>query len=581
MPRWILSAESRLAPLLSLDLRAPKNHLVQARLRFTPKQQRTELRMPGWTPGSYLIRDYVRTLEGLEVWQGPEQLHARRLTPASWLLQLDQLGPLEVRYTIQATDLTVRTCHLNGDHGFLALAGVALEISGARWDPHELELILPEGWTAFLTLPQVDPWRWRAETFDALIDSPVEVGPHREHAFRVAGVPHRWVSWGGDPTLESTWLEDVERIGLACCRLMGEERPPGDPYLFVLHLLNEGYGGLEHNHGAVLQFSRRRLATPKGRRNLLQLVAHEYLHQWNVRRLKPAELTPVDYGEPVPVPTLWFAEGVTSYYDLLLVGSCGLCEEDDTLADLSEDLSRYLLCAGRHVQSLRDSSLEAWVKLYRQDAYSGSNQVSYYLKGAVLALVLDLHLRRHGSSLSRVLRLLWKRFGQWGGGYREENLLSAFSDQAKDLSTLLPQWLCSREDPDLMSYLRDVGLTLEAEPATQSDPGWVVESLPAVGLRLKGVARHGAAETAGLDVGDELLALDSQRLHHLEDLEPHLSARAEAAGPIQVLFCRDGQVRDTRLTPAPPGIRRWRLRRDPDANPEALARRRQWLELVP
>jgi predicted metalloprotease with PDZ domain len=154
----------------------------------------------------------------------------------------------------------------------------------------------------------------------------------------------------------------------------------------------------------VLQFSRRRLATPKGRRNLLQLVAHEYLHQWNVRRLKPAELTPVDYGEPVPVPTLWFAEGVTSYYDLLLVGSCGLCEEDDTLADLSEDLSRYLLCAGRHVQSLRDSSLEAWVKLYRQDAYSGSNQVSYYLKGAVLALVLDLHLRRHRESAQRVQR---------------------------------------------------------------------------------------------------------------------------------------------------------------------------------
>ncbi len=570
-------------PRLHLDLRRPWQHLIHVQLHVVPRQLRQELRLASWTPGSYLIRDYVRTLEGLEVWQADTRLTPQRLRPATWLLRLERLDPLLVRYSIQATELSVRTCHLNNDHGFLALAGVALEVGGQRFDPHELELSLPEGWHAFLPLPEVGPQRWIAAGFDALIDAPLEVGPHVEHGFEVAQVPHRWVSWGGDLTNDPAWLPDVERICLACCRLMGERQPPGHPYLFVLHLLEEGYGGLEHNHGAVLQFSRNRLATPQGRRNLLRLVAHEYLHQWNVRRLRPAEVTPVEYGHPNPIPTLWFAEGVTSYYDLLLPGSCGLCAESDTLQDLADELSRYLLGAGRRVQSLRDSGLEAWVKLYRQDAYSPNNQMSYYLKGSVLALVLDLHLRRVGSALSAVLRALWRDFGRWEAGYQEKDLLSAFRSQAEDLSTLLPHWLQSTEDPDLNSYLRDVGLTLEPEVASHPDWGWQAEHLPQGMMRLKAVARHGAAEAAGLQVGDELIALDRRRIRELDALEFRSSPAqpAPTGHAVPVLYARDGMVRDATITPGAPAIQRWSLRALDDADALALERRRRWLELVP
>ena len=189
----------------------------------------------------------------------------------------------------------MRTCHLSADHGFLALAGVVLQISGERWNPHRLELRLPEGWQAFVPLPSDGGNGWTASDFDQLIDSPVEAGPHPCHPFSVAGVPHRWVTWGADlPALDPLWLADVERVALACCRLMGEPAHASPDYLFVLHLLAEGYGGLEHDHGSVLQFGRRALAAPGGRRKLLQLVAHEYLHQWNVRRLRPFELTPID-----------------------------------------------------------------------------------------------------------------------------------------------------------------------------------------------------------------------------------------------------------------------------------------------
>jgi predicted metalloprotease with PDZ domain len=180
--------------------------------------------------------------------------------------------------------------------------------------------------------------------------------------------------------------------------MMGESAPAASHYLFILHLTEKGYGGLEHDFSSVLQFGRSQLAEPDGRRRLLQLVAHEYLHQWNVRRLRPAELTPIDYDRPMVVPSLWFAEGITSYVDQLIPFAAGIGSEATVLEDLGKDLSRYLLTPGRRVQSLRQSSQEAWVKLYRQDAYSADNQISYYLKGAVVAMVLDLHLRRQNSA---------------------------------------------------------------------------------------------------------------------------------------------------------------------------------------
>ncbi|MEA5390607.1 M61 family peptidase [Cyanobium gracile UHCC 0139] len=569
-------------PVIQLDLREPHRHLVQVTLLLTPRCLRPELQLPAWTPGSYLIRDHVRNLEGLEVIQGDSNVVPIRVSEACWRLPLTSLAPLVVRYRLQATELTVRTCHLSADHGFLALAGVVLEATGERWNPHRLELLLPEGWQAFIPLPAAADGAWIAGDYDRLIDAPVEAGPHPCHRFSVAGVPHRWVTWGGDlPARDPAWLADVERIALTCCRLMGETAPASDDYLFVLHLLDAGFGGLEHDHASVLQYGRRALAAPGGRRKLLQLVAHEYLHQWNVRRLKPAELTPLDYGRATIVSGLWFAEGVTSYLDLLLPLAAGVGTEADLLEDLGADLSRYLLTPGRRVQGLRQSAEEAWVKLYRQDASSADSQISYYLKGAVVALVLDLHLRRHGSSLGMVLRGLWRSHGAAGRGYTDADLVDAFADQAPDLAELLPLWLESTDDPDLDAYLADVGLALRPKPANEPFLGWQLEEAAGGSMRLKRVHRDGPAERACLQAGDELLALDDLRLRSLEDLALAL-AIPTAAAERQLLFCRDGRVRLTGLQPDSPAIASWQLVIDPERD-SALKRanRQRWLSLQP
>ena len=571
-------------PHFHLDLRAAHQHLVKVRLTHTPRQPVLRLSLPGWTPGSYLIRDYVRQLEGLEIWQQGKPLLPQRTGPSSWQLELPEPTELEIHYSLVAADLSVRTCHLTADHGFLALAAVALLIEGERWSEHSLSLQLPDGWNPFVPL-QDSPQGWLAKDFDQLVDTPIEVGPHREQPFQVAGVPHRWVSWGhdlagSDLTTDPQWLADVERVCLACCQLLGVSRPAADTYLFVLHLTADGYGGLEHDSSSVLQFGRRALAKADGRRKLLQLVAHEYLHQWNVRRLRPAELTPYDYAQAVVVPTLWFAEGVTSYVDQLLPHAAGVTSADSVLEDLGADLSRYLLSPGRAVQSLKASSEEAWVKLYKPDAQSANSQISYYLKGAVVALVLDLHLRRRGACLAQVLQALWQSHGRWGRGYGEADLVACFAQFSPDLTTLLPEWLVSCSDPPLQHYLADVGLQLVPQQAHQLDLGAQLEQAKgsAPELRVQRVTRHGPASAAGLMVGDELLAIDGERLRSSEQLAPLLSP-AFAGRERRLLICRDDRLRELAITPGPVAVKAWSLVADPAASAAQVQACQRWLLL--
>lgn len=566
-------------PHLAISLTEPHRQLVRVRLQHQPRQRLLRISLPQWTPGSYLIRNYVRRLEGLELWQLQRQLPLQRTGVAEWELELPSLAPIELRYQLLAPELTVRTCHLSQDHGFLALAAVALAIEGERWQPHRLSLELPAGWQPHVALPRQEDGSWLARDYDALVDTPVEAGPHPCHGFTVAGVAHRWVEWGGDlPAEDPAWLADVARVCQACCRLMGVERPAADHYLMVLHRTENGYGGLEHDQGTVLQYGRRALARPDGRRKLLQLVAHEYLHQWNVRRLRPAELTPYTYDRPVVIPTLWFAEGLTSYVDQLLPHAAGLTSEAEVLEDLGADLSRYLLSPGRRVQSLRASSEEAWVKLYLADAHSASSQISYYLKGAVLALVLDLGLRRRGSGLAAVLRDLWRRYGAVGRGYSEAALLAAFSRHDPELAERLPHWLTTTEDPPLEEPLAWVGLSLEAERAAVPWLGWQLAEQGG-GLSVKRLERDSPGQRAGLSAGDELLALDGQRLRTPDDVDRLLTLRPPGQAR-ELLWVRDGLVRTSALHPEPPAVRRWQLRIDPAAPPAAAQRRAAWLRLT-
>jgi predicted metalloprotease with PDZ domain len=221
------------------------------------------------------------------------------------------------------------------------------------------------------------------------------------------------------------------------------------------------------------------------------------------------------------------------------------------------------------------------VKLYRQDASSADSQISYYLKGAVVALMLDLHLRRQGSCLAVVLRALWRSHGTWGRGYHNDDLVAAFADQAADLAELLPHWLESTEDPDLSGYLADVGLALVPKPATEPFLGWLLEDAADRPMQLKRVHRDGPAERACLQPGDELLALDGLRLRRPDDLSLAIGPTRTPAER-ELLYCRDGRVRSTVLLPEPPAVASWQLVIDPLlVSDQTGLNRRRWLSLQP
>ena len=563
-----------LGPAFQLDLSQPQSHRFSVRLTFRAQQQRESIALPSWTPGSYLERDYVRHLEGLQALVDgvPAQLE-RRSRHLWWLENLPLGAEVQLDYSLLAVEASVRTNWLDVETGFLTAAAWAMAVESQRWQPQQLSLRCPAGWSVATSL-QPSAEGWRADTYDELVDSPLALGDLHELSFAVGGVPHRWV-WQGlqRPAPLQSWQEHLPKICAATCALLGAERPVSDDYLFMTRFSAKGYGGLEHDDGCALMFSRRELSSAAGQRRLLQLAAHEYLHQWNVRRLRPVGLRPYRYGQAVLIPELWFAEGVTSYFDQLIVLQAGLCSEEDYLEDLGKDLSRFLSTPGRQVQSLLESATEAWVKLYRRDAHSDNQQISYYLKGALVSLLLDLHLLAQDKGLHVLLQQLWERFGRVGRGYSQADIEELVGELDPQLPALLQSWLSGVDELPLSGYLKNVGLDLCPDPAESPYSGLQL-SFSEGQLSLSKVDRDSPAELAGLSPGDELLALDAERLRSAEQLGQLLITD----GQHEVLFCRDGAVRSTVLRPSAPQPCRWTLRPDPNASEAACRLRRSWFQ---
>jgi predicted metalloprotease with PDZ domain len=356
---------------------------------------------------------------------------------------------------------------------------------------------------------------------------------------------------------------------------MAEPPVAGDRYQLVIQMLEQGYGGLEHDHGAVLQFSWSALASESGYHELLQLVGHEYLHQWNVRRLRPKEYVPYDHGAAVLSDGLWFAEGVTSYYDLALPLLAGCSDRDQLLKDLGRDLSRVLLSPGLQVQSLADSSREAWVRLYKRTPAAADSQISYYLLGAALAFCLDVQLRQAEASLAQVLRDLWRRFGRSGRGYGRADIQAQIARVSPQLAASLPGWLEDRGTLPIEACVRAIGLRLEPVRSDQDDTGLQLRQDREM-VVVERVRRHSPGHAARLVPGDELVAVRGHRLRNLEQWPQLL--RGDDAVPI--VLARRGVLATATLIKAEPPLDHWQLRCDPEASPSACALRDAWFQII-
>ena len=559
-------------------------HLYRVTLKLPRPSALQRLSLPVWIPGSYMVREFSRHLSKLRAQQGTRECRVEQLDKCSWQVHSEGAQALTVVYEVYAFDTSVRTAFLDAHRGFFNGTGLCLRVDGREAEPHRLRLgKLPAGWQVATAMP---PTARRHEyvcaDYDELVDHPVEMGDFWRGEFRVRGVPHEFVVAGAWPGFDGErLLADARRI----CETQisfwhGRGKPPLQRYVFMLNAVDEGYGGLEHRASTALICARRQLPrvgvaqAGDGYVTLLGLISHEYFHTWNVKRLKPRDFERIDFARENYTRLLWFFEGFTSYYDDLLLLRAGLIDAPRYLRLLAKTVSGVLATPGRRQQSVAESSFDAWIKYYRSDENTPNATISYYTKGALVALALDLSLRAAGrGSLDDVMRGLWARSA--GGSIDEADIAQALQQLAgRSMQPELDAWVHGTEDLPLQGLLQRAGVAWLAENGDlAAELGLRVSEGALSGIHVKSVLRGSVAERAGVSAGDELLAIDGWRLRRLDDARGWLRAGQGFA----LTLVRDQRL-STLAVPAPlPQRAGVQLKPADAAAPAALALRREWL----
>ncbi len=492
-----------------------------------------ELVFPVWTPGSYMIREYARNVESLTVTahehpgesipsDGP-QLAVSHLDKHRWMIETEESEWICVQYRLYAREMSVRTNWVERDFGFLTGAAAFPFVRGRESRPIMVLLELPEQWTSVATSlvrkANSDPriaelW---ADNYDCLADSPIVCGKLDITPFEVGGREHYLVNVGDDGMWDGLRaVADMERIVAEHQQFWGVV--PYDRYYF-LNLITESGGGLEHDNSCVLMASRWAMRRRDSYLNWLALVSHEFFHTWNVRRLRPRELMQYDYEREQYLSELWIAEGITSYFDDLALVRCGLCTREEYLQRLSKNIATVQNAPGRNVQSLEQSSWDTWIKHYRPDENSQNARISYYIKGMLVAWLLDAEIQRMTArtrNLDEVMRLLWHE--HLHSGYTLEDFNKLVTRVAGDgLDEWLNRAILSCDELDFESALQWFGLrfkTLGKDTTDKTGDVWIGSDSAATEGRLwvRRVLRGSPSDLAGLNVDDELLALDGYRV---------------------------------------------------------------------
>ena len=516
-------------------------------------QQRVQL--PVWIAGSYMVREFSKQLFDVRATQSGRNLAVVQNDKATWDITADPSQTLVLNYRVHAHDNSVRTAWLDGTRGFFNGTSLFVWVHGQRDALHGAHLNptgAPPDWrvaTALLPLrTNAKGWgEYQAADYDELIDTPVELGAFWSGSFEACGVPHRFVVAGSPPSFDAArLLRDTQRICETHIRFWhGEGKATGrvaapalDRYVFMLNAVDNGYGGLEHRHSTALIAQRSDLPrlgegkTSEGYLTLLGLISHEYFHTWNVKRLRPREFERYDWARENHTTLLWFFEGLTSYYDDLLLRRSGLMDNTRYVQGLNKTINQVLQTPGRHVHSLAESSFEAWTKYYRADDNTPNITVSYYTKGALVGLCLDLRLRQMGHSLDAVMRGLWQSCA--GGPMDEGDLLAVLNAvSGKDWRKTLHRWVHGTADLPLKELLGAHGVQVHIDPSAWAQRlGLRVGEGP--GVQLKFVFTDGAAQRAGMAPGDEWIGIElpasngqgasAWRLQKIDDLGLYLGS---------------------------------------------------------
>ena len=566
------------------------------------------LRLPCWIPGSYLVREFAKNWVTIRA-EGPDgPVALTKLDKDTWQAPPVD-GPLVVTGEVYAWDLSVRMAHLDQTHGYFNGTSLFLEAVGQGDQPVQVELVPPSDpacadWRVATTLRRLDAPEhgfgvYEATDHDEAIDHPVELGTWDLATFEACGVPHEVAVTGRHSCDLDRLVADLKPICEMQIRMFGEPAP-FDRYLFQVMVVGSGYGGLEHRSSTSLICSRADLPragvdeVTDGYEKFLGLCSHEYFHSWNVKRIKPAKFVPYDLTTESNTTLLWAFEGCTSYYESVGLVRSGRIDTKRYLQRIGRSLTRVFKGTGRLKQPVGESSFDAWTKFYRQDENAPNAIVSYYTKGALVALALDLTLldgTDGAVGLDDVMRRLWADWLATGGaGVAEDGIERVAAEvSGLDLDAFFDHAIRGTEDLPLAALLAKVGVDFMLRPAKdQADLGGKPAKLKPRGdlgarvtggggdAKLASVFDGGAAQAAGLSAGDVVVALDGLRVTG-SSLPKRIAEMAPGESAEVVAFRRDELMRFTITVQSPPATHAVLTLSD-DADERALRLRRVWLE---
>jgi predicted metalloprotease with PDZ domain len=534
----------------TLSMPDPNSHLFHVRMEVKEAPGGSvDLVMPAWTPGSYKVRDFAKNVQDFSAGR-----HAwRKVDKSRW--RVESGGDVAVEYNVWAFELSVQSSHLDHEHGYVNGASVFLYVDGHKDAPVELEIRAPRGWQVATGLDRKGA-RWVAPDYDVLVDCPIEIGAFAKRTFRVRGVPHHVVIHGTGNYDEAAMLADVRRIVETEVRIMREI--PYRHYTFLLHNAPERGGGLEHLNSTSLQYPAHLYRPREKYENFLELVAHEFFHLWNVKRIRPEMLGPFDYEREVYTTLLWVMEGLTSYYDTLVPCRARITNPEKYFKRMAERIQKYEERPGRRRQSLSQSSFDTWISLYQPNENAPNCQMSYYDKGELVGMCLDLEIRRrtgNARSLDDVMRHLFEAYGRGGKGFPEPEFKRACERFAGNLDRFFADYVDGVAEIPWNRFLAHAGVRLEKQPkkpeegeAARRERPWLGIATQKSGsvLAIASVVEDSPAWKGGLSAKDELVALDGARVNP-DDWEKRLDER-EPGERLRVTVFRSGFLKDLVVT---------------------------------
>ncbi|MGX5202246.1 M61 family metallopeptidase [Aliikangiella sp. IMCC44632] len=530
-------------------------HLFEVKLNLNfALHKGQKFSLPNWIPGSYMIRDFARNIVSFSANCKGELIAVEKLDKSTWQL-LSDVDCLEIGYQVYAWDLSVRSAHLDSQHAFFNGTSLFLEVDGYQDEVHHMILqpsshALANNWqvATAMTAKSVDEngfGKYFSNNYAEFIDHPVEISQLKSVEFDVNGVVHKMVFTEAPENIDLARIaDDVKKICAAEVEFFGDAKPPFEQYLFMTFVLKEGFGGLEHRASTALQCSYADLPLKsaskekisEGYRGFLSLCCHEYFHNWNVKRIKPAKFLSLNLKQEVNTQLLWFFEGITSYYDELLLVRSNVISAESYLDLLARTISKVTKGKGRFKQTVTQSSFDAWTKFYKQDENAINSIVSYYTKGAVVALCLDFEIksRTNGQkSLDDLMRLIWNRYGKTSKGLGESQVEQLAKELVgESLHDFFEQALYSTEDLDLAAVFNYYGINFQLLPQLSwNEKGGfntqliereassylgITHKADPLGVKIHSVGHGSCALEAGLSNGDIIIAINDLRVTSVE-----------------------------------------------------------------